>query len=93
MRFHLSVATLSLAMLLVGGIACSEAQQAQQAAGWHAPTDNADRYGSGGASPASSATNDTAPRPISSYGSPNAAVAPIGSTPPRPPAPNRPTPA
>jgi hypothetical protein len=58
--------------------------EAQQVGGWHAPTDNGDRYTGAGApasSPASAISSDAAARPIGNYGSPTSATTPIGSGP------------
>ena len=44
MRFHLCFATIALTTLFVSEAARGEVQQA---GGWHAPTDNGDRYGGG----------------------------------------------
>jgi hypothetical protein len=76
MRHLFCYAMLMLSLLFVTGEARGEA------GGWHAPTDNGDRYnGGGGSAPSTSpaAAADVAVRPAGSYGASNAATAPVGS--------------
>jgi hypothetical protein len=82
MRCHFAFATFALTMLFVSGAARGEVQQA---GGWHAPTDNGDRYGGGSSAPSpSAAPSDAAARPSGNYGASNAATGPIAAAAPAP---------
>jgi hypothetical protein len=78
MRRRLCNATLMLSLSVVTGAARAEVQQA---GGWHAPTDNGDRYIGAGAPAASPTSSDAAARPSGNYGSPSIATTPIGASP------------
>jgi hypothetical protein len=68
MRHRFCIAMLMLSLLVLSEAARGEVQQA---AGWHAPTDNGDRYNGAGAPSTSPMASDAAAWPSGNYGSTN----------------------